>query len=356
MSHKIGILTYHDGFNHGGYFQAYFLQEYLKSKGHDVFILNYKNISHFINEYRYFLLQLNFIKFFKNLYKIISFNNDQRKFNKLPKYITFSENKISSISSKLDYIVVGSDIVWDYDYKFTGPNNIYFGEYLSPIKGLISYSASMGRTKSSIPMNFRKLLEKFNYISVRDDNTQKILEEYTNVNSTKTLDPTLITDIHDIGIKLDEKKFLETKYLLVYAFFLPYEFKSNIKKIAIEKNLKIVSVGYHQDFVDINCTEVGPFMWLKAFRDAEFIVTSTFHGSIFSILFNKLFITVANDSIESKVVSLLNDLRIIDRYISSATMINVLLRDIDYCSVSHYLKKLRINSINYLDSVFSSKN
>lgn len=348
---KIGILTFHEGINHGGFFQAFFLQRYLASLGHDVRIINYKNAVHWRNEYKAFLITKSPMRLLKNIRKIINFRKDQSALNLVPKRLTTNPKKISRITSEFDVVVVGSDIVWDFEYSFTGLDSIYFGDGLKPKSKIISYAASMGRSKSRIPDSLSKYLKYFSNLSVRDDNTKHLVSSVVENEVTKVIDPTLLMPVSQLrltsGLPSEGRRGRE--YLLVYAFLLPKDWRQEIELFAAAEALEIVVIGYPQKGLGRNMTQIGPFEWLDYFKNAKYVITSTFHGTIFAILNERKFLTIPSDAIENKAVSLLMDLDLMSRYCRDGFSVETLTGQVGWTDVNANLVSLRLVSHNYLE-------
>lgn len=338
---KVGILTFHEGINHGGFFQAYSTFSFLKQNGFDVEIINYKNKTHWLLEYKAFLWTKNPIKLIKNIIKIRMFKKAHQKF----KMTDFSKNIKDIDTSKYDVIVVGSDIVWNYEWKFLGNDSVYFGKALKA-KRLISYAPSCGAVdlSSPIPDFVKDGLNKFNHISVRDENTALLVEKAIDKKAKIVLDPTFIYDIQGEEIEPNEKE----KYILVYAYHLRENEKNTIIKFAKEKRLKLISVGYSNSWCDKNIIEIGPFEWLGYFKNAEYVLTSTFHGTIFSLKYRRNFVTSTNPGIEAKIKTILETVGLSRRVINDTDIREVLNNPIDYTAVDKILDMLIKDSRNFL--------
>jgi len=290
---KIGILTFHLGPNHGGYLQAYCLREYLTSLGHEVEFINYKNEGHHQSEIfrpwiyrRPFKLYQAWIKekVFKEAYKT------------LPK-TEFSTDKSAIDWNAYDAIVVGSDVVWDYNMKRLGNDSVYFGDFGSEFKGkLISYAASSGTVDADkeIPIYVKEGLKNFDSIAVRDTSSQKIVKRSIDQDSLLVVDPTWLC------LKYQEPAPKED-ILLVYAYDIPANFKKEIVNYAKSKKLKIIAIGYYHGWADENEMRMSPLGWAELMRKAKAVVSGTFHGTLYAIRCQTQFITVYNKIIEYRV-------------------------------------------------------
>ncbi len=266
-----------------------------------------------------------------------------------------------NLRPKLDTLVIGSDEVFNciqanknvgYSLELFGKNN--------NAKKVITYAASFGNTTIDKLSRYKKseeiskLLLKMDKISVRDANSQKIVKELTGDAPAVNLDPVLVFDyMNRISIPIIKHN---EKYMIVYAYSgrITKEESSVIKKYAKDKNLKIYAIGGAQKCADkfIDCS---PFEVLSYFKFAECIVTDTFHGSIFSIINNKPFITLVRKSIgasygnEEKLKDLLERLGLIDRATYDVKTISEQMSEgINYNVVNNILAKERKNTMEYL--------
>lgn len=338
---KIGILTFHDGINHGAYLQCYGLYKTIENMGHDVKIINYKNFKHWWKEYKCFLWTKNPRILYANIRKIFKFKVEQRK---LPKTtLTFSHKKVKK--ENFDVIIIGSDRVWDYKNSFFGLDPIYFGSFLNS-KKLFAYACSFGCVKPNdhIPREVICALKKFSKVSVRDDNSLKILKKITRKPVKLVLDPTLL-----YNYTREEKVCPYKDFILIYSYQINSEQIKGIRNFAEEKNLDIIAIAYNQPWCDKNIINISPFEWLGYFIRANYIITSTFHGTIFSIKYNKQFVTLPNIYIDNKLETILNITGLKNRVLYKANNLEQLLgTKIYYNPINNKLSKSILDSINFL--------
>lgn len=354
---KIGILTTHEGLNHGGFFQAFSLYKTLESLGYNPYILNYKNKIHRKNERKHFFYTKNPVTLINNLIKFYRFEKDLKCFNLIPKYLTTNKIKISIISNDFDLIIVGSDIVWNFEWDFLGKDPIYFGHGIKS-KKIISYAPSFGNIPIStkIPDFVIDGLTKFNFITVRDENSKQLVKKAINKNVDVVVDPTLLYDFNSLKIKRKIKQ----DYILIYAYFLTEEEKNQIINFAKTKNLIMISVGYSQRFVDLNHFTAGPFEWLSYFKYASYIFTSTLHGTLFSLIFSKSFYISGNFGIKLKLDSILENLDLSYRYNDNESseipdISKVLSTPFDSKTINEKLSKLKKNNLELLKNEINNK-
>ncbi|MEH1965700.1 polysaccharide pyruvyl transferase family protein [Nostoc sp.] len=364
---KIGILTFHHVDNYGATLQAYALWNFLNSQGYDVEIIDYRPLK---IAWIYFrpLLPIKRVKFSinesKKEIKKIRFNEKyliyisrawkMRRFLlsniKLSNRTVYDKKALKYYHDKYDLIVCGSDQIWCLD-SFRGYNSSFFLDFVNnKTTRKISYAASFGNTikLGNYHKEISTLINQFQSISVRDSNSLKIISNECNKEAVKVLDPTFL-------IKYDALKSLpktQDEYLLLYiqADIEPEE-ENFIKLLAKEKNLTIISVGKYNPLAQINLEAASPKEWIGLYSQASYIVTNTYHGAVFSIIFKKLFnVFVPNDK-SNKVTDLLNDLGLANRIFSDklkSQILNNQIFDIDYEAVSEILESKIIESKNYL--------
>jgi hypothetical protein len=363
---KVGILTYHDGINFGGYLQVFSLFSWIKENtDHDVHVINFKAKGHyqlehdFFNKGNYiirkhpaFLINHNireFIRIRKNKKKIRYFTKAHRRL-RLSKFT----HEIKDINKeKFDIILVGSDEIWNYKNPIVGYVPAYFGNGINKQK-LASYGASFGSISST-----EKVLQKvidgiksFDSISVRDLNTEAIVKEQAGIDPTLVCDPIFLID-HMPNIK---RPHVKKDFLLVYSaeVFTDLE-KEAIKSYAKKNKLKLIGIGFEQDWCD-NVITIGPFEFLGYFYEAKKIVTKMFHGTLFSIAFEKQFCTLCTPYRKNKYGAIIERTGLSSRLLMDDTpndMEKTLDTAIDYNEVTPKLKAFVEESYSYLRNTLS---
>ena len=304
---KIGILTFHNGLNHGAFLQVFATLNFLRKKYNDVSVINYKNKKHLFNEDIYQIFK------YRNPFRIIDFFKKRKAFRIDQKELLltkFTTNIKDVKSFDLDVVIVGSDVVWNT--KIFGFDKIYFGGLDNSKQ--ISYAASFGWSynQNSNSMIKEGIL-KFSKLSVRDDNSKKIIKSLINYSPRIVLDPTFLCDWKNYEYSSSRvKKY--NNYILIYAYKLTNEEINFVRDFAKKNNLICVSIGYRQKWCNENLIDVGPFEWLSFFNKASYVVTSTYHGTIFSIIYQKKFYVSINNKIKSRVLSLFKLVNIEDEF------------------------------------------
>ena len=220
----------------------------------------------------------------------------------------------------------------------------YFGKGIKAQK-IISYAATFGRsisTNESIPHEVISQLHSLDSISVRDDNSLKIIQ-HLSLKAEKVLDPTFL-----YNVKLPNFGKNISDYILLYILDIAPGDIFRIQEYARLNNKKLIAVGYSKDWCDKSFVDVDVFEWLNFFTNASFVITNTFHGTIYSILFRKRFCVLEPEK-SVKITSLLNDLSLYDHYIKdTSTLSDCLSKNIDYDAVFQRIELFKKKSMNYL--------
>lgn len=347
---KIGILSMQRICNYGSFMQAYCLKKIVKdSLNEDVEFIDYrveKPIAEIDNVDRYLYYSLSdklHIKYTGLKFRILN------KYKWLPKYLNIKQTNYSRPKN----IIIGSDEVFNCTQSSTkvGYSKELFG-YGFDDSNVISYAASFGFTtidrlkKYKIKDEVGNLLKSFKAISVRDSNSREIVKELTGKEPSKNLDPVLLIDIN----KFASGKVKYDKYIVLYAYsgrINPSEAK-DIRKYADSMGCKIVSLGSYQKCADANLI-VDPFTVLNYFKNAECIITDTFHGTIFASKFHKKFITLVRETNRNKLGDLLKDIRMDSREVKNFKDIGkVMNQEIDYSEFEKVIEKEKNKTYKYL--------
>lgn len=350
MKKKVGIMSMQRIINYGSFLQAYALYNTIKNMGHDVEFVDFK-IEPCIGK-PYIPTDLKTIgeKYEKSFHT-------QKKFNNKFKNEFLPELEIKERNERpiLDTLVIGSDEVFNclQDNPDVGYSTELFGKNHRANK-IISYAACCGHTtlerlkEANKCEEISELLNKFNSISVRDKNSFDFVTNLSNADVSMHLDPVLIydfsKDLKDIKIDLDN-------YIIVYAysFNLNDEECAEIKKFAKKHNKKIVTIGSHQKCTDI-FIDAHPLEVMKYFEKADFVITNTFHGTIFSIKSHVPFATRIRDNYNNEKLSyLLEKMDCMDRKISSFEDIeSIYNKKMDFNKCEKIIENERKRTFEYL--------
>ncbi len=339
---KVGIVTVYNTPNCGSFLQAYALQKVLQQKGHEVYFI--KNVMSQKRRWYYrfpqtvkYILKGDFVTAQDLTQPYSIFRPLQQNFS------------ITSKKNDLDLIICGSDTIWNIaDGYFLKHWKRFFGQGVKTKK--ISYAASAGSTAlDTFEKNpeIKACLSEFTGLGVRDIPTGEIVSALLpdRDDIVQVLDPTMLLnceDYEEISANCPERDFI-----LVYYFGeLPEALIQKIQTFAKEKNKKIIAFG-NRSWADLELPYDPRFM-LSYYKNADFIITNTFHGNIFSILFHKQFVSFGKE--KRKVEALLSEFDLSNRLVEKAEEIEkVFMQEIDGNAIEQKLKEKREVSYSYLE-------
>lgn len=353
---KLGIITYHRAHNYGAILQAIALRMILKKLGHEVYYIDYwpdyhKEAYSFFSFRKLVSGKLQYLKSRLVLAKEIK--NRIRQFDiDISKYILpFCMPYVSSIV--YDYVIYGSDQIWRTQ-SIGHVNPVYFGQNRITAKKHITYAASMGVLVSSKDeiTNIKIWLEKFYAISVRENDLKNYLLSL-GYNSTLVLDPTLLltSSEWDRIMNLDFcSKSDEDEYVLYYNLNEDVFDYDAVKKFARIKKLRLIELkGHATKDTDEIISQCGPRQFVSLIRGAKYILTTSYHGLAFSIIYHKDFYVSFNKNI-NRALTLLENLNLKDRLIAPKETIIPSLAPIEYTTVDSKIGEMRLQSLGFLQT------
>lgn len=317
---KVGILTFHSAHNYGAVLQAFALKEFIKSLDHRVELINYRP-ERFDRINAWFHLSRFKKSRISELYREVSLVRS--RYARYCAFDRFIESKLdisplvkrNEINS-YDTIFYGSDQIWNPRVS-SNYTEIYWGVD-SDAKN-VSYAASMG---ASFPeedsLVIKSKLGNFDALSVRESDLQEALSKHLDKEVNLVLDPTLIVPkaVWESILATPE---INEPYVLLYQVRNSSFAVEVAEKIAKKLGVKVIFLSASID--GINSEEVlgaSPEKFLGLFKHAEYVVSTSFHGTVFSMIFNKPFLSVyLNDGKDGRVKSLLEIAGISSRGVSS---------------------------------------
>lgn len=327
---KIGILTFHCAHNYGAVLQAYALSTYLKRCGYDVEIVDYRP---FFVEYSHGILPIakiiklglkeGAIFFLKILPFTILRGIRAYKFNKfinnLPLSIHYYNRE--KILDTYDVLICGSDQIWNK--KITNGYDKYYTGQVNTKATYISYGASteLSLVKSDVCF-FKKILNNFKHIGIREKELINYLRNLTDSEIVQVLDPVFLLKRQewlDIAIKPSNKK----PYLLVYQNKRSKFVIDAAYKLASQKGLEVYEITAEAQFFYKKNRKrtLSPYQFLGYFSEAEYVITTSFHGTAFSIIMGKPFkLFLFGESVDGRGLDLLKTLHIENATFSSFDM------------------------------------
>lgn len=306
---KIAIITLPLHTNYGGILQAYALQTVLQRMGHDV--------QHLQPKVEYLPLhpawQMPFVwvkrlirKCFLGEWKLPIFEHPHRWMRRytdvfIHQHIVMrsllDEEWNASLAKDYDVFIVGSDQVWRPCYAL--PIERYFLSFLDDTcsNPRIAYAASFGTENCEFSANqildCSKLLQKFSFVSVREQSGVEICKQLFGVRASHLLDPTLLLSKDDY-LKLIQNQKPSKGNLMVYVLDETPDIRLFISQIAASEKLVPFNANYSLGN-RLGIPQLPIENWLRGFVDAKLIITDSFHACVFAIIFNKPFICLGND-------------------------------------------------------------
>lgn len=356
---KIGILTFHCAHNYGAVLQAYALQEYLLSLGHEVYIIDYRP-DYLVKLYQVFSRErIPANSFFLRLLvgeciRLPRYIKRYKSFNSfIGRYMRLASVDLGDAYSDFDAFVFGSDQIWNKNICGGKYDPIYLGKFgASRDRKKIAYAASAGH----ISMNTKDLslldvsLRDFDMIGVREVSLCKLLQSFFPLKVHTVLDPTLLVD-RTVFDQIARKPNVSQKYIVVYQVYLSDDTNRDIMRIAeslagqiggivIDLSFQIaVSAKYRRD--------ASPEEFLGYIKYADAIITNSFHGTAFSVIFQKPFYTVKmHTEIDLRAQSLLEEIALTERFIERDA--KPVFSGMDYSGHIEKMSNLRMDSRRFI--------
>lgn len=390
MDKKVGIVSCYFKYNYGSMLQAYATQQVLDNMGIENETINIdENIDFARGKKKYYFTQITNIPFIKAKIGMVKLKFQKKLKKDLGKNISLREKKYKEFEKKFrltqayktyaeltekckDYtsVLVGSDQLWL-------PVNVVADYYtLNWVPGdvnKISLSTSFGvsQVPNKYRQDYRKFLSRIDYLSVREDAGIKLVKDLADKNATLVCDPTLLLTKQEWMSIQAEEPIIKDKYILCYFLGNNISHRKFAERLKKKTGLKIVSlnhadeyVKYSDIFADETPYDIGPSEWINLIRNAEYVCTDSFHGTVFSLINNTKFFTFeryrsknSKVSTNSRIYSLLRIVGLEERIISGAENVDDVLKyNIDFDRVNKQLDEFRNESKNFLENALKIKN
>lgn len=368
---RVGTITYHRAVNYGAVLQTFALQKVLDKLDVDNEVVDYR--ADYI-EWIYKPFCMRDRKNIKDFFKIIKgapIKNKKRKqfFKFIKNNIRVSKkpytNKtLSKANDIYDVFIAGSDQVFNLDCSNYDTN--YLLDFVKEGNKKTSYAASFGfdeMPKEDVK-EYKRLLKNFRSISVREAQGVKIVKKATNKEATEVLDPTLLISGDEWRKIIGEAKENEKGYILIYALLPSKTLIEFADKLQEKTGLEIVFVkdsltkeGHNVLSENVKyLKDVEPFEFVKLIANAEYVITNSFHGTAFSINFNKKFFTellAPETKVNSRLENILDMLDLRSRQV--VNLDSLTLEEIDYERVNKVLEERKKASIDFINKNILAK-
>lgn len=385
---KVGIVSCYFKDNYGSMLQAYATKKILDNNNipnETITIGGNKDFKK--GKLKYYITQIFNFSFIKTKFGMIKFKFDKIFNKELKKNVAIRTDKYKEFRKEFNMsvptstyedltklakenysdVVVGSDQLWlpvnvvaDYYTLNWVPDNI----------NKISYATSFG--VSTVPKkyteSYKKFLNRINHLSVREDTGVKLVKELSDKKATLVCDPTILLTKKEWEEIATPKRIIKDKYILCYFLGKNVEHRKFAERLKKETGYKIVSLNHADEYVkysdiyaDITPYDIGPKEWINLIKNAEYVCTDSFHGTVFSLLFNKMFFDFRRhsaknkNSTNSRIDSLLKVAGVNNERILTGTenVKKVLRYKIDFKTVNKNLDNFRAESKEWLLNALS---
>lgn len=349
---KIGILTFSRTHNFGAILQCFALQQTLKDLGHEVLVIDYKQpyIESTNRPFSWSIFRdklLSPMSLFRYTKSIIHRLLSEKRFESFKKKFVSCTMPCTETTIPQDFeaYLIGSDQVWSIDCT-SKYDLVFWGQFKRKRNTkLFSYaiSTNMKSLNTIRESSWNKILNEFNNLSFREKNTSDYIKHRTNRNVSVNIDPTLLLERNAWNRILDSK-IQDGKYILVYQVRrIPGKentLNNYATQLASKMECKVVNLTY----------DYSPQEFVSLFCYATYVITSSFHGSVFGLIFNKpMSVVCLGDGHDDRYVNLLKSVGAESALMKINEIFNE--KTIDYELVNKKLDKLRMDSLLYLKTI-----
>lgn len=369
---KIAIATMY-GDNYGACLQAFALQQIIKQKGYDIEIINY---------HQYNRTQLGCISKFKKvkqfgIKKTIRYFLE-KKYAEVTKkafqdfrdnYLVFfnqeyyRDDDLTELNSAFEKFICGSDMIWSEEFR--NDWEFFYLGFAEKNKSY-SYAPSFGKNelKNINKPKVSKYLEEFNRISCRENGGVELINQLTDKKAVQVLDPTMLLTANEWNSFIaNNRRIIKEPYVFAYVFG---KTDSNRQKLFTLIQNEIAKVWFlpknnKKDFNSFPIKGIGPFDYLRLFRDAEFVITDTFHGLMFAIIFQKPFIVLERSDgtnwskYSDRMTSTLEMFNLLERYVKADFRDIKIVKTLDYSVCEDIIQRKRKQSLDYINGILKNE-
>lgn len=360
---KTGIVTFHGANNYGAVLQVYALTQWLGQNGIDAEIIDYR--SRIFDKYKLFRTQA-----YKkapylravDLYKYPGKRKRNRGFDLFrEKYLPVSaesyvrESDFEGITDRYDCFICGSDQIWNPQLTH-GIDPVYFLDFVADPKKKVAYAPSVALKKLNEFQlaQMAELMRSFAALSIREQEAIDLLQPYCEQEISKCCDPVFLPDAGCYD-KICSKKYEGKKFVFLYIVGRAAAFKNVIahaEKTAREHGLQLYYlIDGDKTFCRIGGKNVygcNPCDFLSLIRNAEYVVSNSFHATAFSLLYARQFVTFLKDGTGSRMEDLLRSVGLENRIFRSGGAFAPYEEPIDCREIGKALQALKESSVDYL--------
>lgn len=370
---RTATITLHSAHNNGSFLQAFALQKSIISMGYENQIINYTPPAQYSLYQNIILKEMTPKGIIKGVLNIPQYNKlkeRKKRFNQVQEYLNVTENfeeetEFDEVASKYDCLLAGSDQVWN---SATMPD--FTSLYFLPVnKYKISYAPSFGKSLENQFDNIQILdmIKDFDRLSVREKSAQEELRKRMPTKDISVvLDPTFLLDKKEYDLLASNSKcsYAEGEYIFFYCIKATNEVLRSVKEIGKKFGLPIITIftgvntykcqafGQKVDFA------AGPEEFISYIKNANFVISNSFHGIVFSIIYNKVFFRIADSDngkikVDERLDSILNFLDLNKQNVIAGNDL-ILNQEINYEIATEKLNGLISQSLSWLNEALES--
>lgn len=366
---KICTITCHDVYNHGASLQAYALLTYLQNCGHDVEIIDYKP-DYLSNHYnlwsidnpvwnrnlitRTVYITLKFPMRLRSLRRKKAFDEFRKKNLITTNRQYYSNEELKVNLPKAEAFICGSDQIWNSLHQ-NGKDPAFYLDFVPDEKIKSSYAASFATDTISEVLKpiVKKRLERLDGVGVREKSGVEIIKDLNINHALNVVDPVFLLE-EEKWNKIGNLKIKE-KYILVYDFDNSQLIKKIAQEMSVAKGYAIYAINPMKlKYADKYFTNAGPETFVSLVRNAQFVISNSYHAAVFSIIYERNFVIVnRQEAINTRMRDLLDDLELSYRLLNKDFDKYLLQEQIEYKRVKEILLNKIENSKKYLAEVLS---
>lgn len=362
---KVGILTFPNSVSYGACLQMIALQNTVRRMGHEVEIINYYNAfmkaEKHTDKGRHSLKRALQRRVRRLLHRRLytRFRRfEQQQVTRYPARAFTDKRKLTDLGRRYDAVICGSDQVWSP--YITDTDISYFLDFCGDTTKRVAYAPSFGVER--FPDGFEKLiapeLQRFHALSAREQSGKELVERLTGREAALAADPTWLVDAADWAAMAQPHPAAEGDYVLYFVVNQSAELLRRCRDFAKRHGLKVVVVGgnpltaaKNKDAMLSYAMDVGPEQWLYLIRNARYVFTNSFHGTAFSVLFERdLYVEVPSHN-GSRLRQVLESFGMEHREVVAGEELSE--TAVDYAQVREVFARLKEQSLTYLQNALT---
>lgn len=350
---KIGILTFHRAYNYGAVLQCYALQEILKNKGHDVYVIDYRQPTieknRKIFDVHYFVRNRkhvgNIVRYLLHMPRAIMEHGRINRFVK--KYLRLTAScQDDDVPTDFDAYIIGSDQLWNFDHT-GGMDKVYWGDF-EHNKDAKLYTYAVSTKRSCLELltdtQLKEVIKRFSVVSLREEDIREALSAKVEKALRIDIDPTLLAN-KNIWDRMVNSAWKNRRFLAFYQVGRSGEHKRQVLQhaycLAEIKGLELI---------DLSDYKYSPENFISIIKYAQCVVTTSFHGTAFSLIFQRpLLVYRLNDGNDGRCLNLLSMLGLSHCVLDLEQPAKI--QKINYLDVAERMKNLQSISSEYIDSM-----